>query len=111
MTPEARARHLIDSKLEAAGWIVQDIKQQNLGSGKGIAVLKYPTDSGPADYLLFIDRHPVGVIEAKKRRGGREPQSSRSPNQMLCRSFIVRFLVRAFASKLDFRVLRSTVAW
>ena len=27
---------------------------------------EYPTDTGPADYLLFVNRQPVGVIEAKK---------------------------------------------
>jgi restriction endonuclease S subunit len=29
------------------------------------AVREYPTDSGPSDCLLFVDRKPVGVIEAK----------------------------------------------
>ena len=38
----------------------------NLGAGLGVAVREYPTDSGEADYVLFIDRKPVGVIEAKK---------------------------------------------
>jgi type I restriction enzyme, R subunit len=66
MTPEARARKLIDQKLEAAGWIIQDTRDVNLGAGPGIAVREYPTDSGPADYLLFVDREPVGVIEAKR---------------------------------------------
>ena len=63
MTPEAKARLLIDQKLEQAGWIIQDKNQINLGAGLGIAVREYPTDSGPADYVLFIDRKPVGVIE------------------------------------------------
>ena len=27
---------------------------------------EYPTESGAADYILFVDRKPVGVIEAKK---------------------------------------------
>ncbi|WP_158884935.1 type I restriction-modification enzyme R subunit C-terminal domain-containing protein [Rhodanobacter sp. L36] len=70
MTPEARARGLIDSKLEAAGWVVQDTKQANLGAASGVAVREYPTDSGPADYLLFVDRQPLGVIEAKRDEAG-----------------------------------------
>ncbi len=70
MTPEAKARLLIDQKLEQAGWIIQDKNQINLGAGLGIAVREYPTDSGPADYVLFIDRKPVGVIEAKKDTAG-----------------------------------------
>ncbi|MDB5732766.1 MAG: restriction endonuclease subunit, partial [Variovorax sp.] len=65
MTPEAKARQQIDQKLAAAGWAVQDMKQLNLGAGRGVAVREYPTDTGPADYVLFVDRAPVGVIEAK----------------------------------------------
>lgn len=66
MTPEAKARQQIDQKLQKAGWIVQDMKKINLGAGLGVAVREYPTDSGPADYVLFVERQAVGVIEAKK---------------------------------------------
>ncbi len=66
MTPEEEARQNIDRKLTQAGWIVQDYKNLNLSAGEGIAVREYPTESGSADYILFIDRNPVGVIEAKK---------------------------------------------
>lgn len=65
MTPEAKARQQIDLKLALAGWIVQDLKQINLGTALGMAVREYPTDTGPADYVLFVNREPVGVIEAK----------------------------------------------
>ena len=65
MSPEAQARQHIDAKLAAAGWLVQDMKRLNLGAGRGVAVREYPTHTGPADYVLFIDREPVGVIEAK----------------------------------------------
>ncbi|WP_212744119.1 DEAD/DEAH box helicase family protein [Ramlibacter sp. 2FC] len=70
MTPETKARQLIDQKLEQAGWIIQDMKQLNLSAGVGVAVREYPTDSGPADYVLFVNRHAVGVIEAKKDSAG-----------------------------------------
>jgi type I restriction enzyme, R subunit len=70
MTPEAKARQLIDRKLEQAGWVIQDMKQINLASGVGVAVREYPTDTGPADYVLFVDRVPVGVIEAKQDKSG-----------------------------------------
>lgn len=70
MTPETKARQQIDHKLEQAGWIVQDMKQLNLGAGLGIAVREYPTDTGPADYVLFVQRQAVGVIEAKKDSAG-----------------------------------------
>ena len=65
MTPEAKARLIIDQKLLQAGWIVQDLKQINLGASMGVAVREYPTDTGPADYVLFVNREPVGIIEAK----------------------------------------------
>lgn len=70
MTPEAQARQIIDSKLVQAGWIVQDHKAINLGAGPGVAVREFPTDSGPADYLLFVQRQAVGVIEAKRDDAG-----------------------------------------
>jgi len=70
MTPEAKARELIDRKLALAGWVVQDLKQLDLSVGRGIAVREYPTDTGPADYVLFVDRAAAGVIEAKKDATG-----------------------------------------
>jgi len=69
-TPEALARQKIDERLQAAGWQVQDMKAFNLGAGRGVAVREYPTDTGPADYVLFVDRQPVGVIEAKRDEAG-----------------------------------------
>lgn len=65
MTPEGKARQRIDEKLEHAGWVVQDLGQLDLGAARGVAIREYPTDTGPADYVLFVDREPVGVIEAK----------------------------------------------
>jgi type I restriction enzyme R subunit len=38
----------------------------NLFAGQGVAVRKFPLETGFADYLLFVDRKAVGVIEAKK---------------------------------------------
>ncbi len=31
---------------------------------------EYPTDVGPADYVLFVDRIPVGIVEAKREEEG-----------------------------------------
>ena len=70
MTPEAKARIEIDTRLAQAGWLVQDMKQLNLGAAVGVAVREYPTDTGPADYVLFVNRNAVGVIEAKKDSAG-----------------------------------------
>lgn len=66
MTPEQQARQNIDARLILAGWSVQSYKQFNPSSHNAIAVTEYPTNSGSADYILFIDRKPIGVIEAKK---------------------------------------------
>ena len=70
MTPEAKARETIDRKLAQAGWVVQDLKQLNLAAAVGVAVREYPTDTGPADYVLFVNRQAVGVIEAKRDEAG-----------------------------------------
>lgn len=70
MTPEAKARLRIDKKLEEAGWVVQDYNRFDLSAGPGVAVREYPTDTGPADYVLFVDRKSVGVIEAKRDSKG-----------------------------------------
>ena len=65
MKPEERARRRIDQLLEAAGWKIQNLKELNLGASLGVAVREFPLKAGPADYLLFVDRKAVGVVEAK----------------------------------------------
>lgn len=65
MNPEARARQQIDRVLEAAGWIVQSRDALNLHAGEGVAVREVPTPTGPADYVLFLDRRACAVLEAK----------------------------------------------
>jgi type I restriction enzyme R subunit len=66
ITPEEKARQNIDRMLTEAGWTVQSMRELNPGAALGVAVREYPTDTGEADYVLFVDRQPVGVIEAKK---------------------------------------------
>ena len=39
-------------------------------ASRGIAVKEYFTDVGPADYVLFVDKKPVGIIEAKRDEEG-----------------------------------------
>jgi len=65
MKPEEKARKCIDHLLEAAGWEIQDIRDLNLGASLGVAVREFPLKSGHVDYLLFVDRMAVGVVEAK----------------------------------------------
>jgi len=69
-TPEQKARDKIDTMLRQAGWVVQDYDKINLNASLGVAVREYPTDTGPADYILFMDRDPIGVIEAKREEEG-----------------------------------------
>lgn len=68
--PEQIARDKIDAMLVQSGWKVQDRKALNFNAGLGIAVREYPTDIGPVDYVLFVERKPVGVIEAKREEEG-----------------------------------------
>jgi type I restriction enzyme R subunit len=68
--PEQKARDKIDRMLIDSGWAVQHKKKIDFKAGRGIAVREYQTDVGPADYVLFVDREPVGVIEAKRAEEG-----------------------------------------
>jgi len=69
-TPEQIARDHIDKLLEQANWVA-DMKPLNWGTGPGIAIREYKTTSGHApDYALFVDKEPVGIIEAKKEEEG-----------------------------------------
>ena len=68
--PEQIARDHIDRLLADSGWVVQDFKKLNLAAGMGVAVREYKTDVGPADYVLFVEGKPVGVIEAKRVEEG-----------------------------------------
>jgi len=64
-TAEQIARDKIDSMLGNAGWIVQSKDNVNLSAGLGIALREVNTESGPADYILFVNSKAVGVVEAK----------------------------------------------
>ena len=70
MHPEEKARLIIDEKLVQSGYIVQDFSELDLSAGLGVVVREYATSSGPADYLIFIDKKPVGIIEAKAHDKG-----------------------------------------
>ena len=69
-TPEQEARDRIDEKLYKAGWHIQNKNEINFNAGLGIAIREYQTEVGPVDYALFINRAPVGVIEAKREEEG-----------------------------------------
>ena len=65
-TPEGQARTKIDEQLKACGWVVQDYRSAAVAAAQGVAVREVPTESGPADYVLYVDGQAVGVIEAKR---------------------------------------------
>ena len=67
MTPEQQARLNIDRLLEQAGWTIQDTGSVNLYAARGVAVREFrlKPGHGRADYLLYVDRQAVGVVEAK----------------------------------------------
>jgi type I restriction enzyme R subunit len=65
--PEEQARVLIDAQLVAAGWVVQDRESIDLVNHVGVAVREVIMEkwAGRADYVLYLNRKMVGVIEAK----------------------------------------------
>lgn len=69
-TPEQKARDNIDKMLESAGWVIQNKQQTNFSAAKGVAIREYQTEVGPADYVLWVDGIPVGIIEAKRESEG-----------------------------------------
>jgi len=79
--PEQEARQAIDQLLQAAGWVVQDVKATNIHATRGVALREFPLPGyGFADYLLYVDGKAAGVIEAKKAGStltGVEVQSAR----------------------------------
>lgn len=72
LTPEQLAREQIDQQLESAGWILQTVNTINLAAGRGVAVREFPMAQGhgTADYLLYVDRKALGVVEAKPEGPG-----------------------------------------
>ena len=68
---EAETRLLIDAQLRERQWTVDSV---NLTYSKGArpekgynkAIAEWPTQTGPADYVLFIGLNPAATIEAKK---------------------------------------------
>lgn len=69
---EADTRKLIDEQLARAGWTV-DSAQLTFARGvrpqrgQNLAIAEWPTETGPADYALFIGLTPVAIVEAKRK--------------------------------------------
>lgn len=68
---EAETRRAIDAQLREAGWEVDTAAFRwsagaRPAAGRNLAIAEWPTDVGPADYVLFAGLTPVGVVEAKR---------------------------------------------
>ncbi len=68
--PEQIARDKIDQMLVDTGWVVQSKNEVDLGANIGVAMRENQADTKFADYILYVDRKPVGVIEAKREEEG-----------------------------------------
>lgn len=69
---ESDTRRLIDEQLAAAGWTVDSAqltfaKGARPQRGQNLAIAEWPTETGPADYALFIGLVPVAIVEAKRK--------------------------------------------
>lgn len=60
-------KHRIDARLKNSGWtLVHNRSGLDFSKLNAHAVEEYPTESGPADYALYVEGDLVGIIEAKK---------------------------------------------
>jgi type I restriction enzyme, R subunit len=81
--PEQIGHEAIDKRLRAPGWAVQDKKSIDHAVASGISVKEYTTSIGPADSVLFSDKKPLGVAEAKPDSWGTKiTTSSNNPPAM-----------------------------
>jgi len=69
---ESDTRKLIDEQLAAAGWKVDSAqltfaKGARPQRGQNLVIAEWPTETGPADYALFIGLTPVALVEAKRK--------------------------------------------
>lgn len=90
---ESDTRRLIDAQLREAGWEA-DTSELRYSQGtrpqKGInqAIAEWPTDNGPADYVLFIGLTPVAIVEAK--RYGTDVPSALKQSARYSRGYVVK---------------------
>jgi len=84
LNPEQFARQQIDTQLVACGWVVQDKKAIDFQRWpRHRRSRNYPTDTGPADYVLFVDKHAAGVDRGEKGGSRSEHHGRRGPDRRL----------------------------
>lgn len=69
---EAETRQIIDQQLRQVGWqvdsaVLRYARGTRPEKGKNMAIAEWPTESGPADYVLFSGLTPIAVVEAKRK--------------------------------------------
>jgi type I restriction enzyme R subunit len=69
---EADTRRLVDAQLRQAGWEADTERLTHSSGarpekGKNRAIAEWPTETGPADYILFIGLTPIAAVEAKRK--------------------------------------------
>lgn len=69
---EAETRAIIDQQLRDRGWEADSEKLRYASGvrpvkGRAMAIAEWPTESGPADYALFVGTECIAVVEAKRR--------------------------------------------
>jgi type I restriction enzyme R subunit len=69
---EADTRVIIDEQLKSVGWEADSrtstySKGARPEKGKNKAIAEWPTETGPADYVLFVGLMPVATVEAKRK--------------------------------------------
>jgi type I restriction enzyme R subunit len=90
---EAATRRIIDDQLRDAGWEV-DTGEITYAKGvrpqknRNIAIAEWPTDNGPADYVLFVGLQVVAVVEAKKK--ARDVSASIEQSKRYSRGYVVK---------------------
>ncbi|MCF3650059.1 type I restriction-modification system endonuclease [Synoicihabitans lomoniglobus] len=69
---ESETRRIIDQQLRDAGWTadtenLRHAKGTRPEKGRNLAIAEWPTETGPADYVLFVGLTPIAVVEAKRK--------------------------------------------
>lgn len=83
MDEDETRRWLVDKALREAGWEIRDYRRGERYTTE--AVREYETETGPADYVLFVDGTALASVEAKKV--GLGPQNVLSQGKRYSRGF------------------------
>lgn len=66
-SPEERARETIDTLLEQAGWIIQDVAEANVRAGRGVAIREFPLQRGITGSFTRVSPSPAVPVSEYRR--------------------------------------------